>query len=60
MTSLVADLLLLSRLDERQDLDIADIEMCDLVADAVQDAAVTAPDHHFVVDLPDEPPVGAR
>ena len=55
MTSLVADLLLLSRLDERQDLDIADIEMCDLVADAVQDAAVTAPDHHFVVDLPDEP-----
>lgn len=55
MTSLVEDLLLLSRLDERQDLDIVDIEMCDLVADAVQDAAVTAPEHHFVVDLPDEP-----
>ena len=30
-------------------------QMCDLVADAVPDAAVTAPDHHFVVDLPDEP-----
>ncbi len=55
MSSLVADLLLLSRLDERLDLDISDVEMCDLVADAVQDAAVTAPDHHFVVDLPDEP-----
>ncbi len=55
MTSLVADLLLLSRLDERHDLEIADVEMGDLVADAVQDAAVTAPEHHFVIDLPDHP-----
>lgn len=55
MTALVADLLLLSRLDERQDLDIEDIELGDLVADAVTDVAVTAPEHHFVVDLPDEP-----
>jgi two-component system sensor histidine kinase TrcS len=55
MTSLVADLLLLSRLDERHDLEIDDIDMCDLIADAVQDAAVTAPEHHFVVDLPDQP-----
>lgn len=55
MTSLVADLLLLSRLDERLDLEITDIEMGDLVADAVQDAAVTAPEHHFVIDLPDQP-----
>lgn len=54
MTSLVADLLLLSRLDERQDLDIDDVDMCDMVADAVQDAAVTAPDHHFVVDMPEQ------
>lgn len=55
MTSLVADLLLLSRLEERHDLEVEDLDMCDLVADAVQDAAVTAPEHHFVVDLPDEP-----
>jgi two-component system sensor histidine kinase TrcS len=55
MTSLVADLLLLSRLDERYDLEIEDLDMCDVAADAVQDAAVTAPDHHFVLDLPDEP-----
>ncbi|MFN8033069.1 MAG: ATP-binding protein [Mycobacterium sp.] len=55
MTSLVADLLLLSRLDERYDLDIDEVDLCDLVAEVAQDAAVTAPDHHFVIDLPDEP-----
>jgi len=55
MTTLVSDLLLLSRLDEGQDLQIEDIDLCDLVADAVNDIAVTAPEHHFVVDLPDDP-----
>ncbi|MGY4710534.1 sensor histidine kinase [Mycolicibacterium sp. CBM1] len=55
MASLVADLLLLSRLDERQDLKIEDVELCDLVADVVNDVAVTSPEHHFVIDLPETP-----
>lgn len=55
MSSLVSDLLLLSRLDEGQDLQIEDFDMCELVADAVNDATVTAPEHHFEADLPDHP-----
>ncbi|MEZ0360216.1 sensor histidine kinase [Mycobacterium sp. SA01] len=54
MASLVADLLLLSRLDEGGDLELEDLDLCDVVADAVNDAAVSAPDHHFMIDLPDE------
>ncbi len=53
MSDLVADLLLLSRLDERQDLDVEDVDLCDVVADAVNDAAVTATGHRFVAELPD-------
>ncbi len=55
MSTLVADLLLLSRLDEGHDLQVEDIDICDLVADAVNDAAVTAPDHCFGSDLPEHP-----
>lgn len=55
MSSLVADLLLLSRLDEGQDLQIEDFDLCELVADAVNDATVTAPGHRFEVRLPDHP-----
>ena len=53
MSTLVDDLLLLSRLDERQDLQIEEVDLCDLVAHAVNDASVTAPEHHFRADLPD-------
>jgi two-component system sensor histidine kinase TrcS len=55
MSNLVSDLLLLSRLDEGQDLDIGQVDICDLVADAVNDAAVTGPDHRFVSNLPEYP-----
>lgn len=55
MATLVSDLLLLSRLDEGYDLHIEDVDLCDLVADAVNDAAVTGPGHHFVSDLPEHP-----
>lgn len=54
MSTLVGDLLLLSRLDEGQDLQLEDLDVCDLVADAVNDVRVTAPDHRFVTDLPDQ------
>lgn len=53
MTTLVADLLLLSRLDERNDLDLEDVELRDLVADAANDMTVTAPEHSFEVELPE-------
>jgi two-component system sensor histidine kinase TrcS len=52
MSTLVSDLLLLSRLDEGQDLQLEDLDLCDLAADAVNDAIVTAPGHDFVTDLP--------
>ena len=55
MATLVSDLLLLSRLDEGQDLQLEDLDLCGLVADAVNDAIVTAPGHRFVTALPDHP-----
>jgi two-component system, OmpR family, sensor histidine kinase TrcS len=55
MTSLVDELLLLSRLGEGQDLRTEEVDLGELVLDAVNDAAVAAPTHHWVKDLPDEP-----
>jgi two-component system sensor histidine kinase TrcS len=55
MTLLVDELLLLSRLGEGEDLQSDDIDLADLVINAVNDAAVAAPSHHWVKDLPDEP-----
>jgi two-component system, OmpR family, sensor histidine kinase TrcS len=53
MNSLVSDLLLLARLDEGQDLDTTEMDLTDLVVDAVNDAAVSAPDHRWVTNVPD-------
>jgi two-component system, OmpR family, sensor histidine kinase TrcS len=55
MTSLVDELLLLSRLGEGQDLRTEDVDLSDLVLNAVNDAAVAAPSHRWIKDLPDEP-----
>ena len=55
MTLLVDELLLLSRLGEGEDLQSEDVDLADLVINAVNDAAVAAPTHHWVKDLPDEP-----
>ncbi|MCV7259211.1 ATP-binding protein [Mycobacterium shimoidei] len=55
MTSLVDELLLLSRLGEGQDLDTEDVDLADVVSTAANDAAVAAPTHHWVNDLPEEP-----
>ena len=55
MNALVSDLLLLARLDEGQDLETTDVDLADLVVNAVNDAAVAAPSHHWVTDVPDEP-----
>lgn len=52
MTALVEDLLLLARLDAGRPLDSGDVELPVLVADGVNDAAVSAPDHRWRLDLP--------
>lgn len=53
MSSLVADLLLLARLDEGEDLDASEADLVRLVVDAVNDAAVSAPTHQWLIDVPD-------
>ncbi|MEN3320081.1 MAG: two-component system, OmpR family, sensor histidine kinase TrcS [Mycobacterium sp.] len=53
MNSLVADLLLLARLDEGQDLDAAEVDLTDVVIDAVNDASVSAPTHRWRASVPD-------
>ncbi|ANW67108.1 two-component sensor histidine kinase [Mycobacterium sp. djl-10] len=55
MNALVSDLLLLARLDEGQDLDRADVNLSELVVDAVNDAAVSAPGHLWHTAVPDDP-----
>lgn len=55
MALLVEELLLLSRLGEGEDLQSEEVDLAELVGNAVNDAAVAAPTHHWVKDLPDEP-----
>jgi two-component system sensor histidine kinase TrcS len=55
MTSLVDELLLLSRLNEGEDLRTEDVDLGDVVINAVNDAAVAAPTHRWVTELPEEP-----
>ncbi|KUH87573.1 hypothetical protein AU186_03020 [Mycobacterium sp. GA-1999] len=55
MSALVADLLLLSRLDERQDLLTEDVDLSDLATNAVSDITVSSPDHNWHLVLPDDP-----
>ena len=55
MSSLVADLLLLARLDEGQDLHLDDVDLSEVVLNAVSDARATAPAHEWVADVPTHP-----
>ncbi len=54
MNALVSDLLLLARLDEGQDLEKADVDLADLVVNAVNDVAVSAPAHRWTTAVPEE------
>ncbi|WP_341721277.1 HAMP domain-containing sensor histidine kinase [Micromonospora sp. FIMYZ51] len=54
MTSLVDDLLLLARLDSGRPLAVEPVDLTALVVDAVSDAHVAGPAHHWQLDLPDE------
>ncbi|WIM85699.1 HAMP domain-containing sensor histidine kinase [Candidatus Mycobacterium wuenschmannii] len=55
MTSLVDELLLLSRLGEGDDLRTEEVDLADIVLNAFNDAAVAAPSHEWIKDLPDDP-----
>jgi two-component system, OmpR family, sensor kinase len=55
MTALVEDLLLLARLDSGRPLDQSTVDLSRLVVDAVGDARVAGPEHHWRLDLPAEP-----
>ncbi len=55
MSALVADLLLLARLDAGRPLVREEVDLTRLLLEAVADARVLAPGHHWRLDLPDEP-----
>lgn len=55
MTALVEDLLLLARLDQGRPLEREPVDLSRMLVEAVSDARVVAPDHRWVVDLPEEP-----
>jgi len=54
MTSLVEDLLLLARLDSGRPLEREPVDVTRLLLEAVADAQVLAPAHHWRLDLPAE------
>lgn len=53
MTTLVDDMFLLTRLDERHDLHFAPVDLYAVLTDAVNDIAVTTEDHTFTVLAPE-------
>ncbi|MFD3732856.1 ATP-binding protein [Streptomyces sp. NPDC058632] len=55
MTLLVEDLLLLARLDAGRPLQFEETDLVPLVVDTVSDARAAGPDHHWRLELPDEP-----
>ncbi|RZQ60529.1 sensor histidine kinase [Amycolatopsis suaedae] len=55
MGTLVADLLLLARLDAGRPVERAPVDVTRLVADAVGDARVAGPEHRWRLELPAEP-----
>ncbi len=54
MTELVEDLLLLARLDSGRPLEQQPVDLVHLLLEAVTDAQVLAPGHHWRLELPDE------
>lgn len=55
MSHLVEDLLLLARLDAGRPLEYDEVDLSELVIDAVSDAHIAGPDHRWALDIPDEP-----
>jgi len=55
MSVLVDDLLLLARLDAGRPLEREPVDLSRLVIDATSDARVARPEHHWRLDLPEDP-----
>lgn len=53
MGDLVADLLLLTRLDSGRELEQDDVDLTRILLDTVSDARVTSTDHHWRLDIPE-------
>ncbi len=52
MSSLVADLLFLARLDEGHDVETSEVDVANVVFNAVNDARASAPTHTWAVEVP--------
>lgn len=52
MSSLVADLLFLARLDEGHDAATAELDLANVLFNAVNDARASAPSHRWIVEVP--------
>jgi two-component system OmpR family sensor kinase len=57
MSTLVDDLLLLARIDAGRPLDRNEVDLTELIVNAVSDAHAASPDHQWTLDLPEEPVV---
>jgi two-component system OmpR family sensor kinase len=57
MSHLVEDLLLLARLDSGPSLEVAPVDLTEVVINALSDARAAGPDHVWQLDLPPEPVV---
>jgi two-component system OmpR family sensor kinase len=55
MTGLVDDLLLLARLDAGPAVEHRPVDLSRVVVDAVSDAHAAGPEHHWALEVPDEP-----
>lgn len=55
MTRLVEDLLLLARLDEGRELVRGPVDLTQLAVEALTDAQPTGPDHHWQLQVPEQP-----
>jgi two-component system OmpR family sensor kinase len=57
MSNLVEDMLMLARLDNGPNVNIAPVDIVESILNSVSDAQVAGPDHSWNLDLPDEPVV---
>lgn len=55
MSHLVDDVLLLARLDAGRPLECEDVDLSELIIDAVSDAHIAGPDHRWALEIPDDP-----
>jgi two-component system OmpR family sensor kinase len=54
MSQLVEDMLLLARLDTGRPIECEQVDLSDLIVNAVRDAHVAGPDHKWALDIPAE------